>query len=125
MQTSTDYYFKTFYGGKVKQTLIRHKAKQWFHMCYRKEWFNGTSHPGMPCTEQTLWQHFWWITHEEDVQKLCSTDYLCQWTKITHEKDGHFPKEFEPWKRLCIDMVGPNTVKIKGMKLYIMVCNHY
>jgi S-adenosylmethionine synthetase len=55
----------------------------------------------------------------EDVQKLCSTFDTCQQTTFTHAKYGHLTKkdaECIPWERLCVDMIGPYTIKRNGNK---------
>jgi hypothetical protein len=59
------------------------------------------------------------------VQKLCLTCDVCQQTKITHAKYGHLPNkdaESKPWERLCVDMIGPYTIKRKGKKPSILWC---
>lgn len=129
MQTSQNYHFKTFRGGEVERTLICYKDKIVIPNDLQKrmvQWYHDTlCHPGMTRTEQTIRQHFWWKTLREDVQQLCSTCDVCQKTKVTHTKYGHLPEkdaECEPWERLCVDMIGPYTIKRKGKKPLILWC---
>jgi hypothetical protein len=45
---------------------------------------------------------------------VCKTCPTCQRTKKTSKKYGHLPiKEAEanPWEKLCVDMIGPYTIK--------------
>jgi NADH:ubiquinone oxidoreductase subunit len=50
---------------------------------------------------------------------------VCQRTKRTHTKYGHLPeKEAEaiPWDKLCVDMIGPYTIKQKGKSPLTLWC---
>jgi hypothetical protein len=79
----------------------------------------------MTRTEQTIRQHFWWKTLREDVQKLCTTCDTCQRTKIQHTKYGKLPEkeaESNPWEKLCVDMIGPYTIKQRGKKPLTLWC---
>ena len=79
----------------------------------------------MTCTKETIRQHFWWQTLRQDVQKVCSACDTCQHTKKTHSKYGHLPAkeaEAEPWDKLCVDMIGPYTIKVKGKKPLTLWC---
>lgn len=110
---------QSFHGGGVKRTLICHnKTKivvpktlrqrliQWYHemLC----------HPGMNRMELTIRQHFWWKELRQDVQRACKICDVCQRTKRTSSKYGLLPEkvaEANPWDQLCVDMIGPYTIK--------------
>jgi len=82
-------------------------------------------HPGINRTESTIWQHFVWPKLHEDVEKLCKTCVTCQKTNKTKKKYGHLPpKEAEAthWDTLCIDLIGPYTVKKRGKKEWKLHC---
>jgi hypothetical protein len=52
----------------------------------------------------------WYTVFVPDVQSVKSA-------KVIHKKYGHLPSketEAEPWERLCVDLIGPYTIKHKG-----------
>ena len=82
-------------------------------------------HPGINRTEQTIRMHFTWPKLHDDVEKICKKCKTCQLTKKTKIKYGHVPpKEAEvtPWDTLCIDLIGPYTVKKEGKKEWKLHC---
>jgi transposase InsO family protein len=47
------------------------------------------------------------------VQRVCSHCAVCQAIKPTKQKFGYLPEkepDVEPWKTLCIDLIGPYTI---------------
>jgi hypothetical protein len=127
--TSPNFGFQVFRGGATDHTLICYKDKIVVPTSLQKrmvEWYHDTlCHPGMTRTEQTIRQHFWWKTLREDVQKHCSTCDICQRTKVSHAKYGHLPEkeaECNPWEKLCVDMIGPYTIKRRGKKSLTLWC---
>ena len=59
-------------------------------------------------------QHFWWKELRQHVTKVCEACDTCQRAKQSHTKNGHLPeKEAEscPWEKLCVDIIGPYTIK--------------
>jgi Integrase zinc binding domain len=81
----------------------------WYHM--------QLCHPGETRTERTIRQHFWFKNLRELVHNTCKKCPTCQKCKISHMKYGHLPEkeaESEPWERLCVDLIGPYSVKQKG-----------
>ncbi len=79
------------------------------------EWYNETlMHPDINCTESAMKQHFIWPTLHDDVEKYCKSCITCQKTKETKQTYDHLPPkmtEATPWDTLCIDLIGPYTVK--------------
>ena len=123
------YTVKVFCGGGKSRALICHNGKIAVPTSLQHrvaEWYHTTlCHPGMTRTEETIRQHFWWQTLRQDVQNMCSACDTCQRTKRTHSKYGHLPAkeaEAEPWDKLCVDMIGPYTMKVKGKKLMTLWC---
>ena len=60
--------------------------------------------------------------HISNVVLTCAT---CQINKKRHKKYGHLrPKEAEafPWDKLCVDIMGPYKIKIKGPEPLICRC---
>jgi RNase H-like domain found in reverse transcriptase/Reverse transcriptase (RNA-dependent DNA polymerase)/Integrase zinc binding domain len=126
---SDKFHFNTFRGGDNTHTLICHKGKIVVPKSLQKhlvEWYHRTlCHPGMTRSEQTIRQHFWWKTLREDVQKECSTCDICQRTKVKNSKYGKLPEkeaEINPWEKLCVDMIGPYTIKRRGSTPLTLWC---
>ena len=52
--------------------------------------------------------------HVHDQIKHC---HVCQVNKKQTKKYGHLPAkeaDIEPWDKLCVDLIGPYTIKQKG-----------
>eukprot|EP00980_Cylindrotheca_fusiformis_P023129 scaffold10175_cov113-Cylindrotheca_fusiformis.AAC.1 len=82
-------------------------------------------HPGLNRTEQTIRMHFTWPKLRSDVEKICKHCRTCQLAKKTKIKYGYLPpKEAEatPWNTLCIDLIGPYTVKREGKQEWNLHC---
>jgi hypothetical protein len=123
------FHLKSFCGGGKKRTLIcRHekiiipktlqrRIVTWYH--------NMLCHSGETRTEQTIRQQFWWSNLRNDVHNICSKCDTCQRAKRTTKKYGHLPAkeaEADPWEVLCVDLVGPYTIKRRGKKNLILWC---
>jgi hypothetical protein len=112
------YHLKSFHGGGKPLMLICKKDKivipkllerrivSWYH--------TQLCHPGETRTEQSIRQHFWFKNLRDVVHDVCSKCLTCQRTKISFQKYGHLPTktaEGEPWEILCVDLIGPYTIK--------------
>ena len=67
--------------------------------------------------------HFTWPNLDKQVENYCKRCSICQRTKKTKKKYGHLPPkkaEVIPWNMLCIDLIGPYTVKEVGKKKWIL-----
>lgn len=124
-----NYTIKAFCGGGKTRHLICYKGKICIPTSLQArvvDWYHTTlCHPGMTRTEETIRQHFWWSTLRHDVHSLCSKCDTCQRTKKTSSKYGHLPAkqaEAEPWDVLCVDMIGPYTIKVKGRQAMTLWC---
>ena len=84
------------------------------------QWYHATlCHVGMTRLEETIRQHLTWPGLREDVRKHIEQCAACQRYKKQKKKYGHLePKEaeVEPWDKLCVDLIGPYTLKRKGKK---------
>eukprot|EP00978_Attheya_sp_CCMP212_P045378 scaffold343876_cov75-Attheya_sp.AAC.1 len=75
-------------------------------------------HPGITRLEETIKQHFSF----PHLKGLCESQVrkcdVCQRPKKQKKKYGHLPPkeaETQPWKVLCVDLIGPyTTVRRKG-----------
>lgn len=116
-------------GGKQRFDIIETNGKIVVPKSLRKRimnWYHEhLMHPGITRMIKTIRQHFTWPGLNDEVEKLCKTCKTCQLTKKTKKKYGHLPpKEAEviPWDTLCIDLVGPYTVKEKGKEKWLLHC---
>ncbi len=84
------------------------------------EWYHTMlCHPGETRTEESIKQHFYWKNVDKTVHKICKKCDSCQRTKKGSKKYGHLPEkeaEVHPWEHLCVDLIGPYTLKRKGKK---------
>ena len=121
------YHTKDFRGGGKVRMLICHDDKivvpkilqkyvvQWYH--------NYLLHPGAVRTEETIRQHLYWPDLRVDVRQYIKTCDTCQRFKKQQKKYGHLPAkdaEAVPWDRLCVDLIGPYTIKRKDGKELIL-----
>ena len=117
------YHFKSFHRDEVQRELICHKGKivipqqlttkimEWYHMYL--------GHPGINRTEETIAQHLWWPKMRDDITYQVQTCDTCQKNKRKYKKYGLLPPkkaEYIPWDRLCVDLIGPYTIRQKGKK---------
>ena len=60
------------------------------------------------------------------VHQVCSKCHTCQLTKKSSKKYGHLPEkkaQSDPWDILCVDLIGPYTIKRKrGKKNLTLWC---
>jgi len=81
------------------------------------EWYHSMlGHPGVKRTAATITQHLIWPGLHDEVDKYISKCQACQLYKGQKKKYGHLPikdVESHPWKTLCVDLIGPYTVRNK------------
>ena len=126
-----DSLYKTqdFHGGGKTYSLVCYKDKivvpnelqrqviEWYH--------TNLVHPGINRTEETIEQHLWWPKMREHITNYVRICPACQRNKRKHKKYGILPpKEAEamPWDKLCIDLIGPYTIRRKGKDNLICRC---
>ena len=76
----------------------------------------GINASGETRTEATINQHFTWKNLRKDVHDVCSKCDTCQRIKVRHVKYGKIREkvmEITPWETLCVDLIGPYTIKQK------------
>ena len=120
---------------KRHYSLQRFKSagKRWELICYKNkiviaqdqqdqviDWYhNFLGHPGINRTEETIAQHLWWPGMRDQITKVVATCASCQRNKRRQKKYGFLPPkiaEATPWDKLCIDLIGPYTIRRKGKK---------
>ena len=126
---SSKLYLKTFHGGGKNRDLVCYKDKILMPKLLQKrtvQWYHDMlCHPGKTRTEATISQHFYWKNMRKDVEKVCSTCPICQLNKRNKKKYGHLPEkqaEAIPWDVLCVDLIGPYTMKRKRKKDLTLWC---
>ena len=75
--------------------------------------------------EQTIRQHFTWKNLRQDVAYACGQCHTCQVMKRAKKKYSHLPAkeaEAEPWEKLCVDLIGPYTIKRPSKKTLTLWC---
>ena len=129
VRESTAYTLRSFRGGGKERKLIVKNDKIVVPAKLQKplvEWYHYIlCHPGETRTEATIAQHFTWSKMHEHIRRVCSTCHTCQLTKRTKKKYGHLPeKEAEsyPWEKLCVDMIGPYSIKRRGKEDLVLWC---
>ena len=76
-------------------------------------------HPGTKRTATTITQHLIWPRLHQQVEDYVTKCEACQLYKGQKKKYGHLPAkdaEIQPWKTLCVDLIGPYTVRNKKGK---------
>ena len=66
--------------------------------------------------ERTLSLVVYWPNMFKEILRLCTTCKLCQLAKRTKTKYGKLPQrdlEMRPWHTVCVDCIGPFTIKTK------------
>ena len=123
------YHLKSFCGGGKKRNLICRNEKIIIPKTLQRRvvtWYHDIlCHSGETRTEQTLKQQFWWPNLRNDVHDVCSKCDTCQRTKRTTKKYGLLPPkeaEADPWEVLCVDLIGPYTIKRRGKKNLVLWC---
>ena len=123
------YQIKVFHGGGMTRSLVCYKDKivvpkklqqhviDWYHtvLC----------HPGINRTEESIAQHLFWKQSRAQVTKYVQTCPVCQKNKRKIKKYGWLPPkmaETVPWDKMCIDLIGPYTIRRKGSNDLICRC---
>ena len=106
VQSDKTYELITYQGRIVLPKSLQKEAVTWYH--------NLLLHPGETRTELTIAQHYYWKGMRADIKRVCSRCKTCQLTKKIIKKYGDVPPktaDARPWHTLCIDLIGPYTLK--------------
>jgi transposase InsO family protein len=123
------YQLKDFHGGGKIRSLISHKDKIVVPKQLQRhviDWYHTTlCHPGINRTEETISQHLFWPKMRDQITNYVQACPTCQRNKRKVKKYGWLPpKEAEatPWDKMCIDLIGPYTIRRKGKTDLICKC---
>jgi hypothetical protein len=128
-QKAVNFHLKAFRGGGKTRNLICYNDKIVIPTTLQRRvvsWYHDIlCHAGETRTEQTIRQQFWWPNLRDSVHDLCTKCDTCQRTKRSSKKYGHLPAkeaEADPWDKLCVDLIGPYTIKRRGKKNLVLWC---
>ena len=95
-------------GKMVVPKDLQRRAVLWYH--------HYLQHPGQQGLEETLRASVYWTNMRDTVRRYVRNCRTCQLNKASSRKYGHLPpKEVTttPWETLCVDLIGPYTLKGK------------
>jgi hypothetical protein len=91
----------------IPKPLQRH-AVLWYH--------HYLQHPGHTQLEETMKATMYWKGMRSTIWPMTKSCRSCQVNKKQKLKYGHLPSKIVitiPWRALCVDLIGPNTLKGK------------
>ncbi len=105
-------------NGKVMiPTSPWQRAVRWYH--------HYLQHPGHSHLEETMRSVMYWKGMGTTIWKYVKSCRSCQVNKRHSQKYGHLPPKLvvmTPWKALCVDLIGPYTLKGKGGSSIDFMC---
>jgi hypothetical protein len=103
-------------GKIIIPTSLRHRAVSWYH--------HYLQHPAHSRLEETMRSVMYWKGMGTTIRRYVKTCRYCQVNKRHSQKYGHLPPKLAittPWKVLCVDLIGPYTLKGKdGLSIDFM-----
>eukprot|EP00804_Cyclotella_cryptica_P004468 CCRYP_006866-RA/>CCRYP_006866-RA protein AED:0.41 eAED:0.41 QI:0/-1/0/1/-1/1/1/0/339 len=96
---------------------LQQRALAWFH--------HYLQHPGTKHLKETLRLLMYWKGLRAKVQSHVTKCHSCQVNKRRQLKYGKLPTELaitNPWEALCVDLIGPYTLKGKDKKQIDFMC---
>jgi hypothetical protein len=104
-------------GKIIIPTSLRHRAVSWYH--------HYLQYPGHSHLEETMRPVMYWKGMRTTIQRYVKTCQSCQVNKRHSQKYGHLPPKLvitTPWKALCVDLIGPYTLKGKDGSSIDFMC---
>eukprot|EP00804_Cyclotella_cryptica_P028232 CCRYP_014590-RA/>CCRYP_014590-RA protein AED:0.27 eAED:0.27 QI:0/-1/0/1/-1/1/1/0/188 len=104
-------------GKMVIPKSLQHRAVAWFH--------HYLQHPGSKRLEETLRLSMYWKGLRTTVQSHVKKCHSCQVNKHRQLKYGKLPTKLEftnTWGALCVDLIGPYTLKGKDKTQIDFMC---
>lgn len=96
---------------------LQSKILQWYH--------HYLLHPGHTRLEETVAATMYWKSLRSDVRRHVKTCIRCQKGKKRKQKYGKLPAkiaETTPWRCVCVDLIGPYTLKGKDGTILDFMC---
>lgn len=123
LKHNKNYAEKTFRSSSGERTLICYKDKIVIPASLQEKavtWYHEIlMHPGETRTEATMRQHFHFAGMTPMIARILRSCQACQLNKKAFQKLGTLPPkdaEIHPWETLCIDLIGPYTIRSKSHK---------
>jgi hypothetical protein len=104
-------------GKLIIPTSLRHRAVSWYRRYLQ--------HPGHLRLGEMMRSVMCWKGMRTTIQRYVKTCRSCQVNKRHSQKYGHLPPKLviaAPWKKLCVDHIGPYTLKGKGSLSFDFMC---
>ncbi len=105
-------------NGKLMIPIsLRHRAVSWYHQYLQ--------HPGHSRLEEMMRSIMYWKGLRTTIRRYIKTCQSCQVNKRHSQKYGHLPPKLvimTPWKVLCVDLIGPYTLKGKDGSSIDFMC---
>ena len=95
-------------GKLVIPKSLQHRAVSWYH--------HYLQHPGNTRLEETLRAVMYWTNMRQTVRSYVKNCRSCQINKRQSKQYGKLPTKFvitTPWEALCVDLIGPYTLRGK------------
>ncbi len=104
-------------GKLVTPTSLQRRAVAWYH--------HYLQHPGHSRLKETMRSVMYWKGMHNTIQKYVKSCRSCQVNKRHSPRYGHVPPKLvimTLWKALCVDLVGPYTLKSKDGSSIDFMC---
>ncbi len=95
-------------GKMIIPKPLQRRAVLWYH--------HYLQHPGRTWLEETMKAKMYWKGMHTSIRSLTKSCRACQDDKTWKLKYGHLPPKTiitVPWRALCVDLIGPYTLKGK------------
>ena len=95
-------------GKLVIPKSLQHREVLWYH--------HYLQHPGHSHLEETLRAAMYWKSMRHTIRSYVKKCRSCQINKRRKLKYGKLPSKLvvtTPWEALCVDLIGPYTLKSK------------
>ena len=104
----------------VIPSSLQQRTVAWYH--------HYLQHPGHTRLEESLKATMYWKSMRTSIQKHVKTCARCQKSKSRKQQYGLLPTkvaETIPWRTLCVDLIGPYTLKgLDGTTIDFMCVNY-
>ncbi len=104
-------------GKVIIPTSLCQRAVEWYH--------HYLQHPGHSRLEEMVRSVMYWKGMHTTIRKHIKSCRSCQVNKSHSQKYGHLPPKVvitTPWKVLCVDLIGPYTLKGKDGSSIDFMC---
>ena len=101
----------------IPSSAMQNRIIDWYH--------HYLQHPGENRLEETLTAVMWWPGMQSHTRKHVKSCDRCQKGKSRKRKYGKIPPklaEVTPWRTVCVDLIGPYTIKAKDGTILDFMC---